>query len=572
MMNITKQLKRKYNSYFRKIIINMKISDLLIFCCIFLAWFFNMFTLLFVAHTETAYGNNVFLLQSNVYFFSAKTTQIIFSFNPFTITSTIFISFAIIIALYVWLNSFLQSIYLIKLFGIKVIFDNPFLNQFIIYFVIFYAVIWATICPNPYDLSTHFSLYSFNMETAQITPGAIVFIIFYMITSFYIMFISLNKSNEIQKHWILNEVLSVKRVIIFGITGSVGLQTLEVIKKLDTKINLVGCSFGNNVSKMNEIMNEFQNIKHIYSPFESSLNNVKDYEDLILQTKPDLIVNAVSGINGINISFLAIKHKKDLALANKESLVAAGKLLIKQAKDAGINIFPIDSEHASLKAIIDSYKIENIKDLLITCSGGPFYDLDETELQRVSYQEAIKHPTWKMGEKISVDSATLMNKVFELIEAYWLFDTKKIRPILHKQSYVHAMCELNNNSVIMFTSVPNMQLPIELALQNFQVSDAIIQEVNFTKLNLEFDEINYSKWIGFELARLYFNEYVNTNFGAIITALDEIAIRKFKNQELNFSQIVPFITENYNKFNIKELNNLEDVQKTIEEVNESFKM
>lgn len=548
-----------------------KLSDLLISLLILLGWFFGMFSLLFYVKLQDNYGDTIYYLESNMYFFSGKTTQIIFNFNPFAITSTIFISAAVIVSLYTWFDNLVKSLYLIKIFGFKIIFDNPFLNQFLIYFVIFYGIIWATICPNPFLLNSHFNLYTGNVQNSVITTGGILFVIFYSCISFYIIFISLLKIDDNQKKTILDKSTETKNILVFGITGSIGLQTVEVIKKLGhNKVNIIGASFNKNISKMKELLSEITGIKYIYSPTNSSMNNVSSYEELILKSNPDLVLNALSGIAGVEISFLSIKYKKDLALANKESLVMAGNILMKEAKKNNVRIFPVDSEHASLKAIIDKNGMNNIKNLIITCSGGPFYNKDKSELRNVLYEEAVKHPTWQMGEKISIDSATLMNKTFEIIEAYWLFNTTSIKAVYHKQSYVHAMCELNNNSLIMYTSVPSMQLAIELAIMEFNVEIPVIKEVGFNCLELTFGEIDISKWNALELSSLYLQKYSDTTFGTIITVLDEIAIKKFKNKEIEFNQIVPFILSNYENFGVEKLENFIQIKDTIKKINNFF--
>ncbi|MBO6021972.1 hypothetical protein J6P11_00750 [bacterium] len=165
-----------------------------------------------------------------------------------------------------------------------------------------------------------------------------------------------------------------------------------------------------------------------------------------------------------------------------------------------------------------------------------------------------------MGDKISIDSATLMNKTFEIIEAYWLFNTTKIKTIIHKQSIVHAMVQLKNNATAMYASNPDMKLPIQLALNEFKYDKPILQELSFNNLNLTFNEVDLAKYPNLDLPRLYFEKYSNTTFGTIITVLDEIAIVKFKNNEIKFNEIVPFILNNYENFGIEELKSFDQIQ------------
>jgi 1-deoxy-D-xylulose-5-phosphate reductoisomerase len=198
------------------------------------------------------------------------------------------------------------------------------------------------------------------------------------------------------------------KIIIFGATGSIGQQSIDIIK--ESQHQLVGISYYHNVFLASKI-----NAPFFFSPINQS--NVSSYEDLIIKSKPDLIINAVSGFDGLEISLLSIKHKINLALANKESVVVAGSFLFKKAKLNGVTIYPIDSEHTSLMHIIRNHQQE-FKRIYITASGGHFYNKKNSEINTVSYNQIIKHPTWKMGEKISIDSSTLMNKCFEIIECY----------------------------------------------------------------------------------------------------------------------------------------------------------
>lgn len=196
------------------------------------------------------------------------------------------------------------------------------------------------------------------------------------------------------------------RITIFGATGSVGQQVIKYLRH--TKHDVVGISYYKNIILAKNIK-----VSYFYSPINKS--NVASFEQLIIKSKPDLIVNAIVGFDGLEITLLSIKHKINLALANKESLVVAGQFVTKLAKKNKVNIYPIDSEHTSLMHIIKNRQ-SKFKRLYITASGGPFYNAKR--LDKITFRQAINHPTWKMGHKISMDSATLMNKCFEIIECY----------------------------------------------------------------------------------------------------------------------------------------------------------
>lgn len=198
------------------------------------------------------------------------------------------------------------------------------------------------------------------------------------------------------------------KILICGATGNIGQQVIKYIKK--TNHQIIGISYFHNFKLAETIKS-----KYFYSPINHS--NVNSYEELIVKSRPDIIVNAIIGFAGLKITLLSIKHKIDLALANKESLVVAGQFVMRLAKKNGVNIYPIDSEHASLMQII-KYKGNKFKQLYITASGGLFYNTPKNQMKNISYQQAINHPTWKMGAKISIDSSTLMNKCFEIIECY----------------------------------------------------------------------------------------------------------------------------------------------------------
>ncbi|MBQ5543377.1 MAG: hypothetical protein IIT97_00345 [Mycoplasmataceae bacterium] len=544
----------------RQFFMNYSSIHLIVFCSLFLAWLFAIVDIFYIKTIQNNLNNNIFYFLNNTYFFNKATDQVIFLFNPFAITMTIFIAISILLEIFVWLNNLLTSLYLIKLYGFKIIFDNPYLNQLLLFFIIFYGIIWATVNPNYYEINNSFSFYTHLNNSYHFDDAFVAYVFFFTLFNYYLMFITLFIANNEQKHWIIKGELSMKKVVIFGITGSVGNQTIDVINHMNSGISIVGCSFNLNTNKMKEIYNNNKSIEYIYSKNNPIYNNVSSYEELITKAKPDLIINAVSGIAGVEISFLAIKHKIDMVLANKESLVAAGSLLMKEAKQNQVKIYPADSEHACFKAIIDAYKDENIQELLITCSGGAFYDYEENKLHSITYNDAIKHPTWTMGNKISIDSATLMNKTFEIIEAYWLFNTTKIKTIIHKQSIVHAMVQLKNNATAMYASNPDMKLPIQLALNEFKYDKPILQELSFNNLNLTFNEVDLAKYPNLDLPRLYFEKYSNTTFGTIITVLDEIAITKFKNNEIKFNEIVPFILNNYENFGIEELKSFDQIQ------------
>ncbi|MDE6473104.1 MAG: 1-deoxy-D-xylulose 5-phosphate reductoisomerase, partial [Ureaplasma sp.] len=293
-----------------------------------------------------------------------------------------------------------------------------------------------------------------------------------------------------------------KRIVILGATGSIGIQSLDCLENLE----LVGFSYFNNHKLAEQIQKRFPNAKK-YSP--NFLSDFSNFYEMIDVLKPDLVLNAVSSWEGLKLSIYCLENKIDLALANKETLVIAGKFITDLAKKNNVKIIPVDSEHTTLDELmkIDS---KNIKSIYITASGGSFFNLTDKELKNINFHQAIKNPNWSMGERISVDSSTLVNKCYELIEAAYLFGfDKNIKAIRHKQSLVHSIVEFKNNSMLFSVSNPDMKLAIRLALNDFKRDDCVIKQLSLNDLTLTFEEINSEKFLPIK----WFNEfYLTQNF------------------------------------------------------------
>ncbi|MDE6289608.1 MAG: 1-deoxy-D-xylulose 5-phosphate reductoisomerase, partial [Ureaplasma sp.] len=311
-----------------------------------------------------------------------------------------------------------------------------------------------------------------------------------------------------------------KRIIILGITGSIGTQAIECLENIE----LVGFSYFNNKKLADEIQKKFPNAKS-YSPnFKSDFSSFKQMID---DLKPDLVLNAVSSWSGLELSKYCLENKIDLALANKETLVIAGKFIVDLAKKNNARIIPVDSEHTTLEELM-KIDLNNVKSIYITASGGSFFDYNPKKLKKIKFNQAIKNPNWSMGERISVDSSTLVNKCYELIEAAYLFGfDKNIKAIRHKQSLVHSIVEFNNNSLLFSVSVPDMKLAIRLAINDFDRNDCVINQLSLKKLSLDFEEIDSNKYIPIK----WFNEFYKTqNFTIppIINIANEWCFEQFK--------------------------------------------
>lgn len=267
-----------------------------------------------------------------------------------------------------------------------------------------------------------------------------------------------------------------KKISILGSTGSIGTQTLEVIEKIPDKFELLAIAGGNNIplimQQIQKYKPKFVSVKDLaakvelkrYFPDLEILCGNKGLEDICANTRNDLIVVAVSGRNGLKPTLTAINNKINIALANKETLVMAGDIVMAEAKKNGVNILPIDSEHGAIHQCIKN--IDDVKKLIITASGGPFKDKSLDEIKNATVEQALAHPKWNMGKKITVDSATLMNKGLEVIEAHHLFGKSydDIDVVVHPQSIVHSAIEYVDGSVIAQLGLPSMHIPIQYAI------------------------------------------------------------------------------------------------------------
>jgi len=252
-----------------------------------------------------------------------------------------------------------------------------------------------------------------------------------------------------------------KRVVVLGSTGSIGTQTLDIIAQHPDRLQIVGLAANSNGAKLREQAERF-GVKHTALASES----IASLEDLATLPEADIVVIAVAGVVGLLPTTAAIKAGKDIALASKEVLVAAGEVVMPLARKHGVAMTPIDSEHSAVFQCLQGYRTDQIDMLMLTASGGPFRGRKRCDLERITVNEALNHPTWRMGGKITIDSATLMNKGLETIEARWLFDVSvdKVETIVHPQSVIHSMVKFTDGSVLGQLGWPDMRLPIQYAL------------------------------------------------------------------------------------------------------------
>ena len=268
-----------------------------------------------------------------------------------------------------------------------------------------------------------------------------------------------------------------KNITILGSTGLIGQSTVDIIRDNPDKFNIIGLSCNNNIDLLRKQILEF-NPKFVSISNEKKATEIKEeFKNIqvlsgesgnieLVKMQADMVVNALMGISGLLPTYEAIMNGKDIALANKETMVTGGELIMKAVKKMGVRLLPIDSEHSAIFQCLESRLGSDIKRIILTASGGPFRGYSKEELEKVTIKDALNHPKWKMGKKITIDSATMMNKGLEIIEARWLFDVQgdKIDVHIHPESIVHSAVEFEDNSIIAQMSFPDMKIPISLAL------------------------------------------------------------------------------------------------------------
>jgi len=350
-------------------------------------------------------------------------------------------------------------------------------------------------------------------------------------------------------------------LIVLGTTGSIGVNTLEIAKKFNLNIEVMVA--GNNIDLLNEQLKYFNPELVIIANEEniSKVNhsNVKAGQLAILEaieeSSSNLVVNALVGFFGLQPTLRAIHCGKRVALANKESLVVAGQFI-----DTSY-ITPIDSEHFGLWYLMDTTK--PIQSLTVTASGGSFRDYPIEKLEDVTIEEALNHPNWSMGNKITIDSATMTNKLFELIEARWLFDTTACDAIIETKSIIHAMINYKDGSTTAHLAHANMQLPIAYAIMG-DVKEQILKPINLLELqNLEFKEIQKERYPIWEIKEEVLH---NKNLGVVLNAANEVAVAKFLQGEIGFLEIAKKTLDAINKFHSTKIEYIDDIFEIDKEV------
>ncbi|TVT29201.1 1-deoxy-D-xylulose-5-phosphate reductoisomerase [Salinicoccus cyprini] len=339
-----------------------------------------------------------------------------------------------------------------------------------------------------------------------------------------------------------------KTISILGATGSVGTQALTVIANNPDHFRLGSISIGTNTARLEEIL-------EIFTPALVSVGNDADRSRLaakyphieftfgpgglleVARDDSDLLLTAIMGSVGLEPTLAAIESGKDIALANKETLVAAGEIVMAKAKEKNVSIIPVDSEHSAIFQCLRGENRSEMKRIILTASGGSFRDLSRSELSDVTLERALDHPNWSMGRKITIDSATMMNKGLEVIEAKWLFDAEvdQISTILHRESTIHSMVEFVDNSIMAQMGTPDMKTVIQFAFShperlptNQQLDLDALSQLNFRPMDLERFRM---------LALAYDAIRTGGTMPAVMNAANEYAVNRFLNGELSFLEI-----------------------------------
>lgn len=350
-----------------------------------------------------------------------------------------------------------------------------------------------------------------------------------------------------------------KNIAVLGSTGSIGKNTLEVVRNLNRNgypVSVKYISANSNVELLAEQIEEFKpkaavifneagynalklrSLKHKCEILcgQAGINEISRRDDF------ELVVNALVGFSGLIPTTEAIKHGKDIALANKESLVVAGELIYSMLSGSSAHLLPIDSEHSAILQCLQGEPMKQVTKLILTASGGPFREFTREEMNNVSVEQALKHPNWVMGNKITIDSATLMNKGFEIIEAKWLFniEAENIEVLIHPQSIIHSMVEFSDGSVKAQLGVPDMKVPIQYALTYPERINSDFPRIDFKQLkNLTFDEPDLEK---FECLKLAYDVIKSGgSYPIVLNGANEAAVELFLKGKIRFMDIPALI-------------------------------
>jgi len=370
-----------------------------------------------------------------------------------------------------------------------------------------------------------------------------------------------------------------KNISILGSTGSIGCNTLEVVDKLPQRFRVTGLAAGRNFelfchqvkrfspqivslerlddAKRFEQICDTENIRVVFGP--------EGAEEVARFEESDIVVSSITGIDGLKPTLAAVQSGKKVALANKESMVVAGPLIQAEAAKSGAEIIPVDSEHSGIFQCLAKERTSEVKKVILTASGGPFFKTSAEEMRNKTVGEALSHPRWKMGDKVTIDSATLMNKGLELIEARWLFGLKpeQLAVLIHPQSIVHSLVEMRDGSVLAQLSQTDMKIPIQYALTYPERADSSLPSLDLGRIrSLEFYEVDETKFPLIALAQEALER--GESYSVALNAANEVAVEAFLKEEIPFhvlSEVVTEAVDNHHDVYVETVDNIFEIDR-----------
>lgn len=370
-----------------------------------------------------------------------------------------------------------------------------------------------------------------------------------------------------------------KKIAIFGSTGSIGESTLNVIRENPDLFEVITLVAGRNLQKLIEQIQEFKP-KHVYIMAEENANKLKELfptiqvyygergmEEISNLTDFDIGVSALVGIAGLQPTYHMIKNGKTVALANKEVLVAGGKLIMETARKNNATLLTVDSEHSAIMQCLQGERQNKIDKILLTASGGPFFDKKITD--DITVEQALNHPTWKMGPKVTIDSSTMMNKGFEVMEAKWLFDVEpsQIQVVVHRKSIVHSMVQFQDGTIMANLGPKSMQIPIAYALNYPNRLTNSIEKIDLFEISeLKFEKPDLEKFLCLKLAFEAIEK--GHSYQVVLNAANEVLVDAFLNKKITYTQIPKGIQKMLDEHNLIELNTVEEILALDKEVKE----
>ena len=365
-----------------------------------------------------------------------------------------------------------------------------------------------------------------------------------------------------------------KNIAILGSTGSIGRNALDVIRSLGTDYSATALTSNSNWEMLAQQVEEYHPKRVAIVDGEGGrrlkerlsgnsvqiLTGEESIEEIVADANINFVLSAIVGAAALPATLTAIEHKKNLALANKEALVMAGGIVTERARKKGVTLLPVDSEHSAIFQSLSAGRRSELRRVILTASGGAFRDYPVDKLDKVTPEQALDHPTWKMGKKITIDSATLMNKALEIIEAGWLFGLKaeEIDVVIHHQSIIHSMVEFQDGSVIAQMGLPDMKLPIQYALTYPERRPASVEPLDLAKLGkLTFAKPDLQRFPALRLGFWAVND--SGTLPAVMNAANEVAVDAFLERRLKFTGIVRAVEEVMHKHTNKKNPSLEDI-------------